>query len=278
MNEDRKQTGLFARSPGAFVCLSAFLLALGTYLQTVEMPVRITSDPSAADQTDLMHAFWPFSFALWILAFLFLVYAIFVGNRKPLATAQSQKLFSRNRVIAAFALGVLTLVSTFLPWVIAEVANPVTDLPRYGSVNIGQYHALTGVSLISSNYWKGDVMYLVFASAVIAILYIPILAFIDKQRRDPARAFLSLLGGICVIGPIASLVATESWFIRVSFAGGSGGVQGTFMSPGIGLIIAAFSAAGLVALGIADAVKLLRKQNASGAMGESLHSVKWKQG
>ena len=260
MNEDRKQTGLFVRTPGAFVCLSAFLLALGTYLQTVEMPVRITSDPSAADQTDLMHAFWPFSFALWILAFLFLVYAIFVRHRKPLATAQSQKLFSRNRVIAAFALGVLTLVSTFLPWVIAEVANPVIDLPRYGSVNIGQYHALTGVGLISSNYWTGDVMYLVFASAIIAIFYMPVLAFVDSKRMDAARAFLSLLGGICAIGPIASLVATESWFIRVSFAGGSGGIQGTFVSPGIGLLIAAVSAAGLIALGISDSLMVARRR------------------
>lgn len=174
-----------------------------------------------------------------------------------MAAAQSQKPFSRNRVIVAVALGVLVLIASFLPWVIAEVANPVVDLPRYGSVNIGQYHALTGVSLINSSYWTGDVMYLVFASAVIAIFYIPVLSFTDKRMRA-ANAFLSLLGGICVIGPIASLVATESWFIRVSFAGGSGGVQGTFVSPGIGLIIAAVSAAGLVALGIADLVKLSR--------------------
>ena len=167
--------------------------------------------------------------------------------------------FSRNRVILAVALGVLVLIASFLPWVIAEVTNPIVDLPRYGSVNIGQYHALTGVSLISSNYWTGDVMYLVFASAVIAIFYIPILAFVDRQRMDAARAFLSLLGGICVIGPIASLIATESWFIRVSFAGGfGGGVQGAFVSPGIGLIIAAVSAAGLVTLGIAELVKLAK--------------------
>ena len=51
--------GVFGRSPGFFVCLSAVLLALGTYLQTGEIPVRITPDLSAVDQYDLMRALWP---------------------------------------------------------------------------------------------------------------------------------------------------------------------------------------------------------------------------
>jgi len=79
------------KKPGVLFCSSAFLLALGAYLAIIEVPVRITYDPAAAEQYDLMRAYLPFGFALWILALLFLIYGIASGVRKPLAIAQLRK-------------------------------------------------------------------------------------------------------------------------------------------------------------------------------------------
>ena len=87
-----KKLGAIGESPGSVVCLSAFLLTLGTYLQTVGIPVCITSDPSAAEQTEIMHAFWPLSFAFWILAFLFFGYSLVLRRRKS-SNVQLEKPF-----------------------------------------------------------------------------------------------------------------------------------------------------------------------------------------
>ena len=256
----------FRKSPSFFVCLSASLLVLGTYLQILEIPVRITSDPSAAEQYDLMRVLWPFGFALWISAILFLGYSLILGYRQPSATALQQRQVSRNRIVLTSALGMLVLFSSFLPWVIAEVSNPMINIPRYGSTNVGQYHELTGLSIINSSYW-GNVMYFVFVAAAIAIFYIPI-SILSGKRMHIASTFLSILGGICIIGPIISVAKTESWAIGYQFAGGGGSVQGTFSSLGIGLLVAATSASVLFALGISDIVKLihLRSNSAAGPL------------
>jgi len=238
-----KKLGDIAESPGFVVCLSAFLLTLGAYLQTVEIPVRITSDPSAAEQTEIMHAFWPLSFAFWILAFLFFGYSLVLRRRKSSTSVQLEKPFLSRSLTAAIVFGVLTLASTFLPWAIVS------------AVRSGQSISLSGVSLIGSNYWAGDVMYLVFVSSVIAILYIPLLAFIEKRRTEAARAFLLLLSGIGIVGPIMSVLSTDSWSYSVSFLGG---LLAKFESPGIGLLIAVVSAAGLIALGISDSLMMAR--------------------
>lgn len=87
------------RTPGILVCASALLLALGTYLATMEVPVRITYDPAAAEQYDLMRAYLPFGFAFWILSLVFLVCGFVLGARKPLAVAQLKKPFSRVSII-----------------------------------------------------------------------------------------------------------------------------------------------------------------------------------
>ena len=73
-----------------FLYLSDFLVVLGIILATVEVPVRITTDPSAADQTELMHAYLPFSAGLWILGSIFLGCSLFLWSRKPLDATQQQ--------------------------------------------------------------------------------------------------------------------------------------------------------------------------------------------
>ena len=235
---------------------------LGTYLQIAEIPVRISWEPYAAEQFEPM-SLWPFGFAVWFFALIFLGYGLILGYRQPSATALQQSQVSRNRIVLTSALGVLILLSSFLPWVIVEVSNPVINNPRFGSINIGQYHELTGLNIINSSY-SGAIMYFVFAAAVIAIFYIPISSLARKRMRI-ASAFLSILGGICVIGPIISVVATKSWGVGFQFAGGSFGAGGTLAGIGIGFLVAAVSASGLIVLGINDTVKLIRLRSNSAA-------------
>jgi hypothetical protein len=242
--------GNFRRTPSFFVGASALLLALGTYLQTIEIPVRITSEPYAADQYDLMHAFWPLSFALWILAFAFLGYG-FILKRRLFANNNSERTMLPKSLIAPVALGVLTAVSPFLPWVIAKTTVS------------GQIVSLSGISLLRSSYWAGDVMYLVFISALIAIFYVSVITFVEKRRMGIAKGFLLILSGACIIGAILSVVSTNSWFYISSFMGGVGGQSTTFESSGIGLLIASFTAAGFVVLGANTMVKLARQRSLS---------------
>jgi len=247
------------KNPGVLFCSSAFLLVLGAYLATMEVPVRITYDPTAAEQYDLMRAYIPFGFALWILALLFLSYGIALGVRKPLAIGQLRKPFCGISLIVAVTLGFLAFTSTFLPWVIAERTEPSIET-RGGTFNVGQYHALTGVSLMTgTNNMEGDVLSLVFVGAIIAILHIPLLTLLEKERTDAMRAFLFLLSGICVINAAASIYTHRIWWVGFYFGEGSGVFSVTFKSPGIGLLIATVSAAGLIAYGLLAAIKLAQQ-------------------
>lgn len=249
------------RTPGFFVCLSAFLLALGTYLAIVEVPVRITSDPTAADQYDLMRAYGPLGFALWISAFLFLIYGIVSGVRKPSAVAQSRKPFLTISLIVAVTLGALTLISTFLPWVIAEKTDPFVEIRGVGTFYVGQYHSLTGVSLITGAMNRAaNVGYLVFMGIMISVLHVSLLTRLEKERTDVMRAFLILLGGACIAYPVAVIYANRVWWVSWSFGEVGGAFSVTFISPGIGLLIAAASAAGLIACGIIVTIKLARQR------------------
>jgi len=249
----------FRKSPSFFLCLSAFSLALGTFLQTVEIPVRITSDPTAAEQTDLMHAFFPFSFALWILTALFICYGLVLSHRQTLAFAPQIGQHSWRRLVFTGTLGALILVSAFLPWVVAEAANP-TLTTRSGVINFGERHELTGLNIIQSSYWSGDVMYLVFVGAAIALFYIPLLAVAGKRLRV-ASAFLSILGGACVLGPIMTVATTQTWFVSTQFAGGVGVASANLAGVGIGLLVALVSAVSLVALGISEITQAVKWRN-----------------
>lgn len=246
------------KSPGILVCLSAFLLALGTYLATMEVPVRITYDPAAAEQYDLMRAYLPFGFALWILALVFLVCGIILGVRKPLAVAQLKKPFSRVSLIVGVTLGVLALTSTFLPWVIAERTEPFIET-RGGTFNVGQYHALTGVNLTTGpNNMTGDIILLVFVGAIIGILHIPLLTLLERERTDAMRAFLFLLGGICIVGSVVLVYAHRIWWISLR-VNGALGFSVTFESPGTGFLIATSCAIGLIAFGIIACAKIIKE-------------------
>ena len=247
------------KKPGVLFCSSAFLLALGAYLAIIEVPVRITYDPAAAEQYDLMRAYLPFGFALWILALLFLIYGIALGVRKPLAIAQLRKPFCMISLIVAVTLGFLAFTSTFLPWVIAERPESFIET-REGTFNVGQYHALTAVSLMTgTNNMVGDVISLVFIGAIIGVLYISLLTLLEKERMDAMRAFLFLLSGICIISAVAAIYTNRIWWIDFYFGGGSGGFSASFKSPGIGLLIAIVSAAGLIAFGVIATIKLGRQ-------------------
>ena len=201
------------RSPGVLVCLSALLSALGTYLSTVEILVW------TGGEFDLMHILTLlFSIPLWILAFVFLIYGIVLGVRNSSFVRPKRPFLARSLMLSVL-LGLLIFASLFLPWVIAEVANPTFEIrPGEDIFNVGQYHALTGVGLIGSNYWEGDVMYLVFVGAVISVLYIPLVTVINERRIEAMRAFLSVLSAICIVGPVLSIFRTRFWGIGWSFA------------------------------------------------------------
>ncbi|KPV62818.1 MAG: hypothetical protein AOA65_1598 [Candidatus Bathyarchaeota archaeon BA1] len=247
------------RTPGIFVCLSAFLLVFGAYLATMEVPVRITYDPAAAEQYNLMRAYLPFGFVLWILALVFLVCGIVLGVRKPLAVAQLKKPFSMLSIIVGLTLGFLALTSTFLPWVIAERTEPFIET-RGGTFNVGQYHALTGLSLMTGpNSMVGDVISLVFVGAIIGILHISLLTLLEMERTDTMRAFLFLLGGICIIVPVTLVYAHRIWWVDLRVDGALG-FSLTFESPGMGFLIATSCAIGLIAFGIITTIKLTRQR------------------
>jgi FtsH-binding integral membrane protein len=232
-------------------------MALGTYLVTVEVPVRITYDPAAAEQYNLMRAYLPFGFALWILSLVFLVLGIVSGTRKPLAIFQLKKPFLMVNLIVGVAIGVLALASTFLPWVIAERAEPFIET-RGGSFNVGQYHALTGVNLMSgTNNMVGDIILLVFVGAIIGVLHIPLLTLLEKERGDAKRAFLYFLGAICIIGPIASIYIHRIWWISLRL-NGTLGFSATSISPGIGSLTATACAVGLLAFGLINTIKKMK--------------------
>jgi len=242
------------KSSGFWVCLSAFLLVVGAYLVMIEVPVRITYDPAAAEQYDLMRAYLPFGFALWILAFLFLVYGVVLGMRKPLAIAQLRKTFLMISVIFGATLGFLALTSTFLPWVIAE-SEPFMET-RGGTFNVGQYHVLTGVSLLTgANSMAGDIILLVFVGAVIGILHIPLLTLLEREGADVMRAFLFLLSGVCIVVSLILISAHSTWWISLR-VNGALGFSAVFESPGMGFLIATLCAACLIASGIIITIKL----------------------
>jgi len=224
----------------------------------MEVPIRITYDPAAVEQYDLMRAYLPFGFALWILALGFLVCGIVLGVRKPLAVAQLKKPFSMVGIIVGLTLGFLALTSAFLPWVIAERSEPFIET-RGGTFNVGQYHELTGVNLMTgTNNMAGDIILLVFVGVIIGILHSPLLALLERERTDAMRAFLFLLGGICIISPVALVYAHRIWWINLRVDGALG-FSVTFESPGTGFIVATLCAIGLLAYGIITIIKLARQ-------------------
>jgi len=238
------------RKPGVLICSSAFLFALGTYLGTIEVLVWV------GNEYELMHIYLPLGFFLWLLALLFLAYGVVSGMRKLRKLQASQRTaFSMVSLIVGVTLGVLALTSTLLPWVIAERVEPLIET-RVGTFSVGRYHALTRVNLMMGIN-KVDEMSLVFVGAMMGILHIPLLSLLEREGPDAMRAFLFSLGGICIIGPVASVYAHRIWWIDLRVDGALG-FSVTFESPGPGFLIATLCAIGLIASGIITTVKLAR--------------------
>jgi len=137
-----------------------------------------------------------------------------------------------------------------LPWANVETINPTIERPEFGSTNIGRYHALSGVGIISANYWEGDVMYMVLVGVTIVLLYLPLLALIEQRRSYSWKTILLLLSEVCIVFSAVSIWMTERWAVQVAVGGGVGAFVATLKSPGIGLLIAGALAAGLIVLGI----------------------------
>jgi len=98
-----------------------------------------------------------------------------LGVRKPLRAAQLRKPLLMVSIIVGVALGSLALSSTLLPWVITERPEPLIET-RGGTFNVGQYHALTGINLMTGvNGMVGDIILLVFVGALIGVLHIPLI-------------------------------------------------------------------------------------------------------
>ena len=240
------------KNSGFLVCSSAFLLALGIYLSTMEVPVWV------GNEYEPMRAYLPFGFFLWILALLCLVYGIVLGARK-LSAAQLRTVFSSVNLVVGLTLGVLALTSAFLPWVIAERTEPSIET-RAGAFNVGQHHVLTGVDLMTGiNRMEGDVISLVFVGALIGILHIPLLALLERERTHAMGAFLFLLGGLSMIGPVALVYAHRIWWVNLHVDGALG-FSVTFQSPGMGFLIATSCLIGLIASGIITAIKLAQQR------------------
>jgi len=234
------------KNPGVFMCLSASLFVLGTYLCVIRVPVWV------GNEYEPMHAYLPLGLLLWLLALPFFVYGIILGARKPLPTAQLRATFSMVSLMVNVTLGILALTSTVLPWVISErTSTPIET--RAGTFNVPQHYALTGTNLMLE---IGEVL-LVLIGGIISLLT-PLLCLLERERPDVVRAFLFLLSGTCIIGPVAllqgSIQGNRIW--GISF--GQLGIATVFKSPEMGFFIAALSGIGLTVSGVITAIRLTR--------------------
>ena len=127
----------------------------------------------------------------------------------------------------------------FLPWVNVK------------AVTSGQFYVLSEDDIIKSSYWLGDVLYLVFISTAIAVFFIPLILFIEnKDRISPKAVLLFLVGGLCILYSTMSVLSFESFWVRYSYAGGVGVLSASLESMQIGLLVAIFSAVGLMGTGL----------------------------
>jgi hypothetical protein len=88
--------------------MSAFLLAIGTYFSTLEVPIWVGSE------ADLMHIYTLFiSFPLWIAAGVLLVLGVAPVLSKPMNSLRPGKPFMPVETKVSIAFGVLVLASVF---------------------------------------------------------------------------------------------------------------------------------------------------------------------
>jgi len=238
-------------APGVLISLSASLFVLGAYLCVVKVPVWV-GDPYGFGEYEPMRAYMLFGLLLWLQALAFFVCGIVLGVRKPVQFARLRTVFSQTSLIVAVTLGILALTSILLPWVIAERTNTVVET-RGGTFTVPQYYALTGLNLMVE---IGEV-FLVFVGGIISILA-PLVCLFESERPDAVRAFLFLLSGICIIGPVALLYDNIQGNLVWGISFGQFGIATTFQSPGIGFFIAILSSIGLMVSGVTTTIKFTR--------------------
>jgi hypothetical protein len=123
----------------------------------MEVPVWIGSE------TDLIHIYKIFfSFSLWAVSGVLLILGFVSILRQSSEFLQPGRAFSALEPILACGFGALALASVFLPWANVEVINPTISRLEFGSFTVERYHSLSGFSLVSANYWEGDMIYMVF--------------------------------------------------------------------------------------------------------------------
>lgn len=233
------------KTPSVLLCLSAFLLALGTYLCTIEQLVWIGSE------YEPMHVYLPLGFLLWLLAFLLLTWAILSGVQK-LRVVRLATVFSTPSSIVGVALGVLVMTSTLLPWVVAERSEPLIET-RAGTFDVGHYHTLMGIDLLIGIN-RIDEISLAFVGAIIGALYIPLLCVLETKRPDAIRTFLFLFGGICIAVPAALVYTQGTWWIGMRVDGVLG-FAATSVGPGLGFLATALCGIGSISSGIINMVR-----------------------
>lgn len=90
---------------------------------------------------------------------------------------------------------------------------------------------------------------MVFVGVAITLLYFPLMVLVEKLVASQLKAVLLLLSGVSILLAVFSILVTERWSISAAFWGGGGAFSATFRSPGVGLLFAAASSAGLIVLG-----------------------------
>lgn len=243
---------LWASAPEVLISLSVSLFVLGAYLCVVKVPVWF-GDPYGYGEYEPMRAYMPFGFLLWFLALALFVCGIVLGTRKPVQFARLRTIFSQASLIVAVTLGIFALTSVLLPWVIAERTTTLVE-NRGGTFNVPQWYALTGLNLMRE---IGEI-FLVFVGGIIGVLA-PFVCLFEGERPDAVRAFLFLLSGICIIGPVALLYNDIQRNLVWGISFGQFGIATNFQSPGIGFFIAALASVGLMVSGVITSIKLTRR-------------------
>ena len=72
------------------------------------------------------------------------------------------------------------------------------------------------------------------------------MVLVEKLVASQLKAVLLLSSGVSILLAVFSILVTERWSISAAFWGGGGAFSATFRSPGVGLLFAAASSAGLI--------------------------------
>lgn len=206
------------------------------------------------EKNEPMRVFLPLGFLLGSLALGSLACA--VSRARGVSVSRLRAAALTVNSVAGVTLGVLTLISISLPWVIAERSEPLLET-RFGVYDVGRYHELSGVVLLTGIN-RVDEILLVLAGTTTGILYIPLLSLVEDERSSVERAFLFLLGCTCNMVPAALVHAQRSWWVNM-YVNGALGFSVTSVGLGSGFLIVTLCAIGLLAVGAINVVRALKR-------------------